>query len=197
VAAESGKSHAIQVKESARERTGELLQRRRADLGYPGRQRPAFTRDRGINIRLVTDIENPQAGRNFLISSVQQIARAYAVTYESLAAVLRGEAGELVPAQDAAAGAPAPAVPLPVTDPARMARAAPLAAGIWERVWVLAVQGTPDPSGAQVFGEGSADARAWDAVAGRWPVPDRVWMIADLQARGDGPPGRREEGTAS
>ena len=189
MAAESGNSRSvIRPEEGARRLAGELLQRRRSDLGYGGRRRRAFARDRGINPRLLSDIENPQQGRNYLISSVADIARAYAVTYESVTAVLRGEAGGLVPVQDTAPAALD--VPLAMTDPARMARAAPLAVRIWERVWALAVQGTPDPSGAQVFGGGSADATAWDAVAGRWPVPDRVWMVADLQARDDGPPGR-------
>jgi len=192
VAASDGRTPGIRAGDEQWRQLGELLQRRREELGYD--HRPAFSEDRDINIRRVADIERNYRPNTYPVGALAKIARAYAVTYESVTAVLRGEAGGLSPAQDAAAGAPAPAVPLPVTDPARIARAAPHLARIWERVWVLA--GSPDFSGAEMFGEGTADVRAWDAVAGRWPVPDRVWMIADLQARGDGPPGRREEGAA-
>jgi hypothetical protein len=111
----------IQAGEEAWRRLGELLQRRRSDLGY--RRRPAFTRDHGINIRLVTDIENVYRPNTFLTPTLQQIARAYAVTYDSMVAVLRGEADELAPAE------PTPSVPAapadaglspPMTDAARV-----------------------------------------------------------------------------
>jgi hypothetical protein len=201
VAAESSKSRAvIRPEEKARERAGELLQRRRSDLGFGGRRRRAFARDRGVNDRLLTDIENPQPGRNYLISSIQDIARAYGVTYESLAAVLRGDADGLVPAQPAPAPAAAafPAGLPPLADAGRLARAAPHLARIWERVWALAARGVTDPSGAEVFGEGTAGARAWDSgIAQRWPVPERVWLLADFQASEPGPGAARDAGGAA
>jgi hypothetical protein len=54
---------------------------------------------------------------------------------------------------------------------------------IWERLLRFAAQGVTDPTGAQIFGEGTDDAKAWDGIGRRLPVGDRVWFIADLQRR--------------
>jgi hypothetical protein len=88
------KRHAIQAPDDAWGRLGELLQLRRAELGY--RRRPAFTRDRNINIRLVTDIEMNYRPGTFQTSTLGDIAAAYAVTYDSMAAVLAREADKLI-----------------------------------------------------------------------------------------------------
>jgi hypothetical protein len=97
----------VRAPDSAWKRLGELLQLRRAELGY--RRRPAFTKDRDINIRLVTDIENAYRPNTFLTPTLGEIAQAYRVTYESLAAMLRGEADVLSAAEPAPL--PAPSVP--------------------------------------------------------------------------------------
>lgn len=89
----------VRAPESAWKRLGELLQLRRAELGY--RRRPAFTKDHDINIRLVTDIENAYRPNTFLTPTLGEIAQAYQVTYESLAAMLRGEADVLSAAEPA------------------------------------------------------------------------------------------------
>jgi len=194
-----GRRPAVRADAGAWRRLGELLQRRRAELGY--RYRPAFTAERDINIRLVTDIENAHRPNTFSIGALQHIARAYAVTYESVTAVLHGGADGLDPA--AAASPPAPLAPGPpglppsMADAARVAAARPWSDRIQERLRDLAARGVTSPSGADVFPGRPDDARAWDALSGRWPLNDVIWMTADLLARDARPPGEgRREGAA-
>lgn len=168
----------VRAPDTGWQRLGELLQLRRADLGY--RRRPAFTREHGINIRLVTDIENAYRPNTFLTPTLRDIAQAYQVTYDSMLAVLAGKADELVPA------GPAPAVPPPMADPARVNGNRPWFDEINERRVALAAQGVTSPSGAQMFGEGTDDAQAWDGIGARLDIGDRVWFIADLRRRADG-----------
>jgi hypothetical protein len=176
----------VRAPEEAWQRLGVLLQLRRGELGY--RRRPAFTRDRGINIRLVTDIENAYRPNTFLTPTLRDIAQAYQVTYDSLAAVLAGKEDELSPAPPAAPAAVAEGdgwLP-PFTDPARIAADLPYFDEINERRIELAGQGVSDPSGAQMFGAGTEDAQAWDGIGARMNLRQRVWLIADLQRRDDG-----------
>ncbi len=183
VAAESGNSRSvIRPEESARELAAELLGRRRSDLGYGGRRRKAFARDQ-------------QQGRNYLISSVQDIARVYEVTYESLVAVLSGKADELAPAAPPRPAPPSGAGWLPPLPGAAIAAARPYADLISDRLLELALDGVAAPSGAQVFGPGSRDAGTWDAISERWPLRACVWLMADLQARESGA-AREAEGNA-
>src|SRR5207247_6470635 len=102
----------VRAPEAAWRRLGELLQLRRAELGY--RRRPAFTKEHDINIRLVTDIENAYRPNTFLTPTLREIAQAYQVTYDSLIAVLLRHDDELIPAAPAA-------LPVPREPPARMA----------------------------------------------------------------------------
>jgi len=198
VAVESGgRRPAVRAEPDRWVRLGELLQLRREALGY--RYRPGFTAERGINIRMVTDIENAHRPNTFSLPALQQIARAYAVTYDSVTAVLRGEAGGLVPAESPAPGGTAaesglPGLPLAL-DAARLAAAWPFASRIIERL--LAARGVTAPSGAVLFDD-PEDAGTWDALCRRWSVLDSAWMIADLHARDARPPGGlRQDGTAS
>jgi hypothetical protein len=164
-------------------RLGELLQLRRGDLGY--RRRPAFTRDHGINIRLVTDIENAYRPNTFLNPTLADIARAYQVTYDSVLAVLAGKADELVPAGPALA----PAGPSGWKPPAGRDRedaVRPWFDQINERRIELAAQGITSPDGAQMFGKGTADADAWDGFGAGLEIRDRVWFIAELRRYADG-----------
>jgi hypothetical protein len=181
VAAESGKysRSVIRPDENARELAGELLQRRRAVLGYGGRRLRAFARDRGVSDRLLRDVENPQPGRNYLKATVDDIARAYRVDFHSLVAVLRGEADALVPEE--AAVPPGEEPPPPMTEPGRIAAARPYADEINERRVEL---GAADPPGDSLFPPGSRWSRLWDDLADM-DVRDRVWFIADLQRRQD------------
>jgi hypothetical protein len=194
VAAESGgRRPGIRAGDGQWRRLGELLQRRREELGYD--HRPAFSEERDINIRRVADIERNYRPNTYPIGALAKIARAYAVTYESVTAILRGEAGELAPEAPAASPGPAPGPgwPPPPLGAARVAAAAPYTGPIWERIAALAARGVTDPSGADVFPASSRHARAWDATAEWWPAGDRVWMVADLQARRASPPGSRED----
>lgn len=183
----------VRAPDDAWQRLGGLLQLRRAELGY--RRRPAFTREHGINIRLVTDIENAYRPNTFLTPTLREIAQAYQVTYESLIAVLNKKADELVPAAPAVPGEPPGWTP-PAGGAAYSADVRRRTDRIWERLRQLALRGIADPDGTQVFlraagdppgyaGIGSpADARDWDGAGSRLDLPDRVWLIADLQ-RGD------------
>jgi hypothetical protein len=133
---------AVRAPEAAWRRLGELLQLRRAELGY--RRRPAFTREHQINIRLVTDIENAYRPNTFLTPTLRDIAQAYQVTYDSLIAVLAGTADGLVPAAPAGPAAGLPGAPM--DDAARESAVRPYAAPIWERLLGLAADGITDPA---------------------------------------------------
>jgi hypothetical protein len=190
-----GKRSAVQANEQEWRRLGELLQLRRSELGY--QFRPAFVEARGINGRRVSDIENNYRPNTFPPGSLREIAQAYQVTYDSIVALLRGEADELIPAEPAP-----PPVPSAPTAPASDSRATPMVTGadnvtaswsyaepIWEQLYDLARAGNLDPTGADLFGEGTDDARTWDDPRLRrlLPLRERVRNIADLR--------RREAGT--
>ena len=163
---------------------GKALQEWREDeLGYPVRGR--FAEDRYINLRLVQDLEKNYRPGTFTKFSLQDAARAYKVTYESVLAFLRGEVDALAPA---AAGSPEePAVldplvlpPSPFDDPVREAADRPYAETIWRRFLDLPRRVT-EPSGGELFPGAPGDAKAWDGFGARLPLGDRVWFIADLR----------------
>jgi hypothetical protein len=113
--------------------------------------------------------------------------------------VLAGTADELTPVAPTAPPAPAGSdgndgLP-PMTDAAGTAAVRPYADQIWMRLLDAVSQGVTDPSGAQMFGEGTDEARIWDVPSLRQlcSVPERVWMIASLRHRaaGHARPGRR------
>jgi hypothetical protein len=184
----------VRAPDDAWQRLGELLQLRRAELGY--KRRPAFTREHGINIRLVTDIENAYRPNTFLTPTLREIAQAYQVTYDSVIAVLGKTAGELTPVTpDRLADGPDGWQP-PIADKARRDADAPYAMEIMERLLALADGGVIDPSGVQVFPGDPGDAKAWDGIGGRLDVRDRVWFIADLRRRADGRAGNSGTGAA-
>jgi hypothetical protein len=64
--------------------------------------------------------------------------------------------------------------------PERAAATRPWFDEINERRVALAARGVANPDGAQMFGEGTADAQAWDDH-GYWSVADRVWFIAEVR----------------
>jgi hypothetical protein len=182
-----------------RELLGALLAQRRKELGYT--HWPAFARDRlpltpqgNPNTRLLADIEKAYRKR-FPEPTLRQLARAYQVDYRSLTDVAHLRAGALVPAPPASApagpaGLPAAAPPAagqdgwqpPIADKARRDADAPYAAPILDRLLELADAGVTDPDGAQMFGEGTADARAWDGHGAWVRAPrDRAWFIADIR----------------
>jgi hypothetical protein len=168
----------IKGPDGAWKRLGELLQLRRAELGY--RRRPAFTRDRGINIRLVTDIENAYRPNTFLTPTLREIAQAYQVTYDSLIAVLLQHDDELTPAPQS----PLPYLgDAPIADRASREADAPYAMQIMEQILDYASRGIRNPTGTQLFPGSPEDAQIWDGIGGRLDIRDRVWLIADLRRR--------------
>jgi hypothetical protein len=189
---ESDRRPVIRGPEDAWKRLGELLQLRRGELGY--RRRPAFTREHGINIRLVTDIENAYRPNTFLTPTLREIAAAYAVTYDSMVAVILGHDDELIAVKPDRLTAGPDGWHPPIADRARRDADAPYAMEIMERLLALADSGTIDPSGAQVFPDAPGDAKAWDGIGARLPVRDRVWFIADLRRLADGRDGNSGTG---
>jgi transcriptional regulator with XRE-family HTH domain len=178
---------------------GNLLRLRRAALGYPAV--PAFARDRHINTRMVGDIEHGRRD-TYTYPRLQDVARAYDVTYDSMLAVVWSGAGELVPATPAALPAALDRLAdgqdgwqPPIADPVRRAADAPYAAPILDRLLELADAGVIDPDGAQMFGEGTDDARAWDGHGAWVRAPrDRAWFIADIRRLEDGRAGNSGTG---
>jgi transcriptional regulator with XRE-family HTH domain len=176
---------------------GGLLRLRRAAIGY--RHVPAFVRARDINTRMVGDIEHGRRD-TYTFPTLEDIAAAYRVTYESMMAVVWSDAGELVPEEEAPAEeVPAAPAALPVTgeppgwmasEQERAEANRPYADEITGRLKLLRAQGIPSPSGEQVFPDSADDARIWDKYDD-WEPRDRVWFVADLQrraaARGGGP----------
>ena len=163
---------------------GRLLEDRRKELGYtyrfssgPG---PSFERDSGVNRRMAADIEKAAKDRinRFMPGTLHIIARGYRVTEESVRAVLRGEAGELTPV-------PPPDEDTPPMSPERAAAGQSWYDEINERRVALAARRIMNPTGAQMFGAGTADAKAWDDHA-HWSVADRVWFIAEVRRQVDG-----------
>jgi hypothetical protein len=159
---------------------GELLRLRRAAIGY--RHVPAFVRDRDINTRMVGDIEHGRRDTYTLPTLKDDIAPAYEVTYESMMAVVWSDAGELAPA----AAVPPPDEDTPPMTPERAAATRPWFDEINERRVALAARGVTNPSGAQMFPDAPADAKAWDGIGDRWSVGDRVWFIAEVRRQSAG-----------
>jgi hypothetical protein len=184
---------------------GKALQAWREDeleIGYE--VRTWFAHDRDINLRLVQDLEKNYRPGTYTKWALKDAARAYKIPYEgpgSVLAFLHGETDTFARVKDAPVKQPAAGAvtemrglpPAPVLDPAREEAVRPYAQAIWDRYLDLPRRVT-DPSGEQMFGEGTADAKTWDDISGRWDVPRRVWMIAELQQEAANP-GRRE-GTA-
>jgi len=153
-----------------REQFGRALQEWREDvLGYQVRGR--FADDRHINLRLVQDREKNYRPGTYTKWALQAAAQAYQVPYDrqppgSVLAFLYGEADTLARATGKSAAPPDRLADgpdgwqPPVADPVRRDADAPYAAPILDRLLELAGAGIADPSGAQVFGEGTDDARA-------------------------------------
>jgi hypothetical protein len=168
---------------------GKLLDGRRQVLGYTYRA-PEFERERRINRRLAADLERAAKKRvnHFTEGSLRLAAWGYQVTYASVLAVLAGEADTLAPARpDAPAVLPISGEPpgWMAADGERSAANRPYVDRILGRLDLLRLQGVTAPSGAQLFGEGTEDARIWDKYAEDWEPRDVMWFVADMQRRAD------------
>jgi len=163
---------------------GRLLDERRRLLGYTYRA-PGFERDTGVNRRLAADLETaaPKRVDHFTEGSLRLAAHGYQVAYESMLAVLRGEADDLAPPGFPVAGEPPAWM---AADEKRTAANRPYRDKIMGRLDLLAGQGVRSPSGAQLFPGSPADARDWDKYTEDWEIDERVWFVADLQRRAVG-----------
>jgi hypothetical protein len=174
---------------------GKALQEWREDvLGYKARSRFAAERlpptpDGNVNVRLIQDLEKNYRPGTYTKWALEDAEKAYEVTHESVLAFLRGEADALARASAAPAGSPAvievPALPpAPFDDPAREEADRPYAMAIWERFLELP-RSVTEPTGAQMFGEGTDDARTWDGIGTRLDLGPRVWLIAGVRRAAD------------
>jgi hypothetical protein len=184
------------------EQLGKALQAWREDvLGY--KSRTAFARERlplteegNPNVRLIQDLEHSYRPGTYTKWSLEDAEKAYEITHESVLAFLRGEADTLDRAPAAAAGEPAAAIgvpplpPSPFDNPVRTEADRPYAVAIWKRFLDLP-RSVTEPTGAQMFGGGTDDARAWHGFGARLPLGDRGWFIADMQRREESSPGGR------
>lgn len=91
---------------AAWKRLGELLTRRRVELDVRYQNRTTFTDERGLDYRLAYDIEEARR-TNFRKGTLAGIANAYAVTADSLLAVLRDAHAQLEPVESPVPQAPA------------------------------------------------------------------------------------------
>ena len=95
---------------------------------------------------------------------------------------------------------PGPDDPLPPPPPgflaeSALARARPYAEAIWRQAAALRRSGMPDPSGAEMFGEGAEDAATWDDYRRRGlPLDQAAWYFGALVAYSS-PSGERGRGT--
>lgn len=167
---------------------GVLLAQRRVELGYT--HWPAFARERmpltpsgNANTRLLADLEKAYRD-TFPEPRLRQLAQVYMVTYASMIDVAHLRARALEPAHPAApAAAAAPPDMTPPMPPAQAASDRPFFDVINERRVALALRGVHAPTGAQMFGDGTDDAQAWDGIGARLDIGARVWFIADLRRR--------------
>jgi hypothetical protein len=173
---------------------GSRLELRRRTLGYTWR--PDFERERGVNKRLAADIEKAARDRvgKFMPGTLQLVAQGYAVAYESVLALLRGETDDLVPVPVALAPGP-PDLSSPFADPGRTDLNRPWFDPVNERRVRLAAKGITDPDGEQIFPDAPDDAKAWDNIGDSIPVGDKVWILADLRRRAAGRAGDSGTGT--
>lgn len=157
---------------------GLQLRSRRLELGYPVRR--AFAKDRGLvtgkgapNVRMINAMENNERPGSYAPGRLEQFARAYEVTAESVYALLDGKTDELVPAPSSA---------LPPPPESRLVREAdvrPYADPIWEKLIELQRRGIADPSGEQL-GLPPFYAKVWDDSAGAMLLSDRVWLVGTV-----------------
>jgi hypothetical protein len=122
----------------------------------------------------------------FLHGKTDTLARAPSALH-------RGRAGPAPAGDPAVAGVPA-LPPPPFDDPVREAADRPFAEAIWDRFLALP-RSVAEPSGAQMFGQGTDDAQTWDGIGSRLDLGERVWFIADLQRRAAGRAGSSATGT--
>jgi hypothetical protein len=202
-------------KRDAWRKLGRLFSDRRRSMpgGYTYRakfaaERLPLTHRGNPNSRLVQDIELAAKDRigHFTEDSLRLLTRAYGVTYESVLAVLRGEADELVPvvpAGPALAAAPPRGGPLPAAPESGLVRedaVRPYATPIWERLDYLRRRWRiEEPTGAQLAADPDGtpapprrdgtplvtaeDIDVWDGSAGAMSLADRAWTVGDIRRR--------------
>ena len=166
---------------------GLQLRARRLELGYPVRK--AFAKTKGLvtdkgapNVRMINAMENNERPGSYAPGRLEQFARAYEVTAESVYALLDGKTDELEPATAASPRQfAAPGLPPPPQESqlVRDDAVRPYADPIWERLLQLRDQGVIDPDGA-LLGLSPFYAKVWDDSAGKMVLSDRVWLVGTV-----------------
>ena len=194
-------------------RLGELLIQRRVQLDPRYRNRRLFAIERGLDSRLVADIERARRQNFEGVTLAAAIEAAYRLEPGSIGRTLHG--GELEQAAPAVRALPAasppevrprrrPAAPPGFVTDEIKEQARPYADEIWERLWMLAGNRAPDPTGdgqppdpggAALFGEGTHDQFAWDSAAPYRPLA-KTWFLAVLRSRREAA-GDQEQGTGA
>lgn len=197
------KRHAVDGADPDRWRLlGLQLRARRIELGYPVRK--AFANAKGLitdrgapNVRMINAMENNERPGTYAPGRLEQFARAYEVTAESVYDLLAGRTDELVPLREQPP-APVQGGALPPAPPGGViaeAAARPFFDSLWLRLLELAALGTRDPDGihpqedldrwspsaAQLNLQGH-DAEAWNASRGAMSLGSQAWLTADLHA---------------
>ena len=139
-------------------RLGELLIRRRLDLDPRYRNRQVFAYKRGVEYRIVSDIERGRR-MNFHAVTIAEIERAYALTSGAISRFMEG--GDLEPL-------PPPAPPRPAVTPDMERAMLPHVAAIEGRLAVASASiGEAVPPGGRVFPDSPRNSRTWDVIAAR------------------------------
>lgn len=175
---------------AAWKRLGELLIRRRIELDPAYQNRTAFCTERGIDYRLAYDIEEARR-TNFRKGTLAGVAIAYAVTLDSMLAVLDDPRTELIrapapvprspegapPAESGTAPARATTGEMPVIT-ADFGELSPYVDAVWGEVGRAKAEFGPSPDGRQVFPHNVHEARMWEH---RLPEPERVRLISFIR----------------
>ena len=149
---------------------GDALLQRRIDLRYPNRRK--FCDDRQIDYRLIYDIETTRRS-NYGRATMLDIARAYAVTPESMEHALRGGAleplpGPLTPAPEPEAQPEPPDDVRIPADMAAMMQDTALRAtipGVRADV-TAALARNPQATGRDIFPSETLAPQIWDVLRG-------------------------------
>jgi len=185
-------------------RVGRAVAARRGELGLT---RQELADEAGVDLKTIYNLES---GTRWPIARTRaSVAAALGWTADALDGIAAGYGtpSGLPAARPVPLHTPQPAAPPPppgfVTDEIKE-EARPFADEIWERLWMLAGNRAPDPTGdgqppdpggAALFGEGTHDQFAWDSAAPHRPLA-KTWFLAVLRSRREAA-GDQEQGTGA
>jgi hypothetical protein len=159
-----------------RQRLGELLIRRRLDLDGRYRNRQVFADERGVEYRIVSDIERARRA-NFHAVTIAEIERAYELPPGAIGRFLDGGELEMLPARPMTAGQSPPARRrLPVLDDGDEEGLQAYLQGVRDDLARATARYGIGFTGAQAFTD-PLEARWWDGLPSMTPA-ERERLIA-------------------